>query len=124
MNDPLDLTPITGDAGYEEAARAVLEDDGVDVGVISVVPFSVELQTLEAVAGQDEDVRASGGVAARLLRLWASSSKPWVAVVDAGPLYDPLVRILEAGGLPVFRTVDVAMRTLGRWYEARRPRQG
>ena len=28
-----------------------------------------------------------------------------------------------AGGLPVFRTVDVAMRTLGRWYEAQRPRQ-
>ena len=123
VHNPLDLTPMADDATYDGVVRAVLDDAAVDVGLISVVPFSVELQTLEAVAGQVEDVRAPGGVAARLLRMWSSSTKPWVAVVDAGPPYDPLVRILEAGGLPVFRTIDVAMRTLGRWYEARRPRQ-
>ncbi len=122
VHNPLDLTPMADDAAYEAVVRAVLDDEAVDVGVIGVVPFSVEIETLEAAASHDEDVRASGGIAERLLGLWATSSKPWVAVVDAGPLYDPLVRILEDGGLPVFRTVDVAMQTLGRWYEARRRR--
>jgi hypothetical protein len=36
-------------------------------------------------------------------------------VVDAGRLYDPLVRALEAGGLPVFRRADEAVRALGTW---------
>jgi len=119
IHNPLDLTPMADDATFEAVARAVLDDEAVDVGLISVVPFSVELQTLEAAAGSDEDVRAPGGVAAQLVGLWTTSSKPWVAVVDAGALYDPLVRILEDDGLPVFRTVDIAMHTLGRWYEAR-----
>jgi acyl-CoA synthetase (NDP forming) len=85
-----------------------------------VVPLTVELQTLAAAPDHDEDVGAPDAVAARLARLWAESTKPWVTVVDAGTRYDPLARRLEDGGLPVFRTVDTAMRTLGRWYEARR----
>lgn len=109
---------MAGAADYEEVVRAVLDDDGVDLVVVGVVPFSVELETLAAGEGHDEDVGAPDGIAARLVRLWAASSKPWVAVVDAGPLYDPLCRLLEDGGVPTFRTVDVAVRTLGRWYVA------
>ena len=63
---------------------------------------------------------APDAVAARLTRLWAESTKPWVTVVDAGSRYDALAGLLEDSGLPVFRTVDAAMRALGRWYEARR----
>ncbi|OGO57698.1 MAG: hypothetical protein A2Z32_06585 [Chloroflexi bacterium RBG_16_69_14] len=118
LHDPLDLTPMAGAAAYEDIVRTVLDDDGIDLVVVGVVPFTVELETLAAGAGHDEDVGAPDGIAARLAGLWASSTKPWVAVVDAGPLYDPFCRLLEDGGVPTFRTADVAVRILGRWFAA------
>jgi hypothetical protein len=36
-------------------------------------------------------------------------------VVDAGPLYDPMVGWLEGGGVPTFRTADHALRLLNVW---------
>ena len=42
-----------------------------------------------------------------------------VTVVDSGKLYDPLADALEAGGLPVFRSADRAVRTLGKYVEGR-----
>jgi len=122
IHNPLDLTPMADDAAYEAIVRAVIEDDGVDLVVVGVVPLTAELQTLAAAPDHDEDALAPAAIAARLIRLWAESTKPWVVVVDAGPRYDPLVHRLEEGGLPVFRTVDTAMRVLARWYEARRRR--
>jgi len=119
VHNPLDLTPMAGAAAYEEIVRTVIEADGVDVGLVGVVPFTVELQTLPRDAGHDEDVAAPNGIAARLVRLWAASSRPWAVVVDGGPLYDPFRRLLEDGGIPTFRSADGAVRTLGRWCAAR-----
>jgi acyl-CoA synthetase (NDP forming) len=34
-------------------------------------------------------------------------------VIDGGALYDPLASLLEAAGLPVFRSADRALRALG-----------
>ena len=47
-----------------------------------------------------------------MIRLRTELAKPWVAVVDAGVLYDPLVAWLEAGGVPTFREADRALRLL------------
>ena len=60
-----------------------------------------------------EDLDAEDSLVARLLEL--KDLKPWVTVVDGGPLYDPLVRRLEDGGLVAFRKVDRAVRLLGIW---------
>jgi acyl-CoA synthetase (NDP forming) len=120
IHNPIDLTPMADDADYEAAFRAVLDDPAVDIGVIGVVPLSAEIRTLAPGPGHDEDAGAPEAIAARLVRLWATTTKPWVAVVDAGGLYDPLVRLLEDGGIPVFRTADLAVRSLGRWYVAGR----
>ncbi|HKV08419.1 MAG TPA: acetate--CoA ligase family protein, partial [Thermoanaerobaculia bacterium] len=45
VHNPLDVTPILNDAGYEDAARLVLEDPGVDLGVIGCVPLTGCLDT-------------------------------------------------------------------------------
>jgi hypothetical protein len=45
-------------------------------------------------------------------------AKPWVVVVDAGRLYDPLAHMLEDEGVPVFRTADRALRLFGLWAAA------
>jgi acyl-CoA synthetase (NDP forming) len=122
VHNPLDLTPMADDAAYEAVVRAVLDDAGVDLGIVGVVPLSVEIETLVAGGDHDEDVTAPDAIAARLARLWAGSTKPWVTVVDAGSRYDVLAGLLEDAGLPVFRTGDAAMWALARWFEGRRGR--
>ena len=37
------------------------------------------------------------------------------AVINSGPLYDPLARAIREVGVPVFRSADSAVRTLGRY---------
>jgi len=112
VHNPLDVTPMMDDATFADAAEAVLNDDKVDVGIVSCVPLSGALNTLAAGEGHAEDVTAAGSLAARLVRLRESVRKPWVAVVDGGPLYDPMVDVLQQGGIPVFRTADRALRLL------------
>jgi len=112
VHNPLDVTPMMDDETFVDAAEAVLRDDKVDLGIISCVPLTGALRTLAASEGHDEDVTSEGSIAARLVRLRESVRKPWVAVVDGGPLYDPMVDVLQSGGIPVFRTADRALRLL------------
>jgi acyl-CoA synthetase (NDP forming) len=112
VHNPLDVTPMAGDAAFAALAEAVVGSSSVDVGVVGVVPLTAELATLAPGAEHAEDAGAAGAVAARLVDLWRRTSKAWVCVVDGGPLYDPFVAALEAGGIPVFRTADRAMRAL------------
>ncbi len=119
VHNPLDLTPITDDAGYEAAVRLVLEDDRVDVGVVGCVPATPALNTLSASPDHGEDIRREGSIAQRLVQVRRDSHKPWIAIVDAGPLYDPLVRALQRGGIPTFRAADRALRLLNVFVEER-----
>ena len=119
VHNPLDLTPMSADAVYEQAVRAVLGSDAVDVGIVGIVPLTGALNTLPPGAGHGEDVFRDDSTAGRMVRLHRESRKAWVAVVDAGPLYDPLVRLLEHGGVPTFRTADAALRLFDIYCAAR-----
>ena len=118
MRNPIDLTPILDDEGYEQIVRAALADPGVDAALVACVPMTGALNTLRPSADHTEDLAREDGVVARLVGLRDAYAKPWVAVVDAGRLYDPMAQRLEDGGLPVFRAVDRAMRLFGMWCEA------
>ena len=110
LNNPLDLTPMSGDAAFAEAIAAVMEDAGVDVGVIGVVPLTAALQTLEPGPNHGEDLRRDGGIAGRMAALEERLDKPWVAVVDGGGRYDAFARELRCHGIPTFRTADRAVK--------------
>jgi hypothetical protein len=99
--------------------RAVLGDPGVDVGIVGCVPLTGALRTLPRAENGSKELGDADGIVTRLTRIAAECRKPWLAVVDAGPLYDPMVRALEEGGVPVFRSADRALRALGRYCEAR-----
>jgi len=114
VHNPMDVTPLLGDADYEAIVRLILSDPGVDAGLVGCVPLTGALDTLAAGPGHGEDVDHPDGLAARLVRLGDEIVKPWVVVVDAGRLYDPLAQRLEDGGLPVFRAADRALRLFGR----------
>lgn len=108
--NPVDTTPILGDEGFAGAARAILEDPGVDAAVVGCVPMTPALETIEAIPGS---------VPERLASLASETEKPWVAVVDGGPLYAPMRARLERAGIPTFRSADRALRLLGVWARSR-----
>jgi acyl-CoA synthetase (NDP forming) len=117
--NPLDLTPTCGAAAYADAVAAMLDEPGVEVGLVGCVPFTPALDTLPAADGHGEDLASPGSLGSRLVRLWGSSTKPWVAVVDGGDRFDPMAAMLEEGGIPVFRRADAAVRMLGSFVDAR-----
>jgi acyl-CoA synthetase (NDP forming) len=112
VHNPLDLTPMMNDEGYEIACRYLLGDEHVDVGVIGCVPATPALNTLPASPVHGEDIERQGSLAARLIRLAGDSRKPWISIVDAGTIYDPFALKLQAGGVPTFRSADRALRLL------------
>ena len=112
VNNPLDVTPIMSDAPFAAAARLVLEDEGVDVGIVGCVPLTGALATIESTEQRADDVRHPDSVAQRIVRLGAEQSKPFVVVVDAGRLYDAMAHELQAHGIVTFRTVDRALKIL------------
>jgi acyl-CoA synthetase (NDP forming) len=107
VHNPFDLSPMADDETMTEVAEAILASDAVDVGLVGDVPMTPALRTLPA-----EGLEAEGSIARRLVELWRRTTKPWVAVVDAGPRYDPLAAALERGGIPTFRTADAAVRAV------------
>jgi len=109
-HNPLDLTPMMDDAAFEEAVRVVMADDNIDVGVIGCVPLTVALNTLSAGYAHDENVFHKNSIGLRLAKLSEETRKAWVAIVDAGELYDPMARLLQDSGVPTFRTADRALR--------------
>jgi acyl-CoA synthetase (NDP forming) len=116
LHNPLDITPMGSDDAYDRSFRAIVADENTDLGIVGIVPFTSRMNSLAAEpARHKEDVRLPDSIANRYGSLLSETQKPFVAVVDTGALYDPLVRILERHGIVVFRTADRALRMLERW---------
>ncbi len=118
VKNPLDLTPMATEAVYEAAVGALCDDPNVDAVVVGVTPLAPLMKTLtaEMAAWTGETNRV---ITERLSVQAARSDKPAIAVVDSGSLYDSFALALEEGGLPVFRSGDQAMRTLGKYIQGR-----
>ena len=120
VKNPLDVTPMANDAAYAALIEAALEDDAVDAVVAGIVPLTPAMQTLASGEGHRESILDPGSIARRLPEVAAASDKPLVVVIDSGVLFDPLADALQAGGLPVFRSADHAVRALARWIDLKR----
>ncbi len=118
VRNPLDLTPIADAATTAAVVRVILDADEVDVGLVGLVPMTDTLETLPPGPGHGEDLTRPDAVAAALARLWQETTKPWVFVADAGPLYGPWTDRLAAAGIPVVATADAATRVLAAWCDA------
>ncbi len=119
VKNPLDITPMATDEAYAELVTALLEDGGVDLATVGIVPLTPALETLPPSDRWKESIHHERSIARALPRVAAASPKPLVAVVDSGRIYDPLADELACGGLPVFRAADRAVRALRCWTRTR-----
>nr|MEE4268359.1 acetate--CoA ligase family protein [Candidatus Krumholzibacteria bacterium] len=112
--NPIDCTPMTGTDAFCESCRGILESSQVDVAILSSVPVTPALDNLPAhpEGKHPEDLTREGSQPRRMIQILQSSSKPAVVVVDSGELYDPMCRMIESAGIPVFRKIDRAARAL------------
>jgi acyl-CoA synthetase (NDP forming) len=117
VKNPLDVTPMATDAAYAELIGKILADDGVHVVVAGVVPLTPAMQTLDEGRVRHESIENPGSIANRLPAIASAHRKPVVAVIDSGVWFDPLADRLQAGGLPVFRSADRAVRVLCRYVD-------
>ncbi len=112
IHNPMDLTPMAGDAAFGDVVDAIVGDEHTDAVVVGTVPFTVAMQTLAPGPGHEEDLARNGAFVSRIGSARQSTAKPMVAVIDAGPLYDPLAQALLGRGIPAFRSADRALRLL------------
>ena len=115
IRNPLDLTPVADDAAFAGCVEALLADPNVDGAVLSPVPMTAAMQTLAPAETHAENIYGPQSIGRRLVDIICRTSKPVVVNLDAGPLYDPLAKMLESERIPVFRRSDEALRFLGKY---------
>ncbi len=113
--NPLDVTPMATDEAYAQCVRVLLESPEVDAVLASLVPLTPAMLTTP------DEIRKPGSLVERLPKLFADANKPVVVSIDSGPHYDALVQGIRAAGVPVFRSCDQAIRSLGRYLCHRSP---
>ena len=117
-DNPVDATPMANTQAYASSLRAILESDAVDCVLISSVPVTPALNNLPKSPEHRENLSGVSSQAALFTEIIQASRKPTVAVIDSGSLYDPLVLALARAGVPVFRKIDRAARSMSRFLNA------
>jgi acyl-CoA synthetase (NDP forming) len=120
VTNPLDITPMANDAVHEACMRAILDDPGVDAAIFGNVPLTAMVNSLPRGVSERDVFDAPEGYANRTIALFLQTRKPFVVVIDAGRLYDPLADYLQWAGVPTFRSADRAIRLFGRYLNSRR----
>ena len=113
-SNPIDCTPMTATAAFGTACREILASSGVDVAILSAVPVTPALDNLVAATDgtHREDLSGPQSQPSLMIEALQGSAKPAVVVVDSGEIYDPMCRMIEAAGTPVFRKIDRAAKAL------------
>ncbi len=112
--NPIDCTPMTGTAAFCASCEAILASPAVDLAILSSVPVTPTLNNLPTSLGGDhgENMAAPDSQPRLMVDIIAGSAKPAVVVVDSGRMYDPMCRLIEQAGIPVFRKIDRAAQAL------------
>ncbi len=119
VKNPFDVTPMANDDTFAPLVDTILGDPNVDLMVAGIVPLTPAMQTLAPAMNIPRIRRHPDSIAQRLPGIAAKHDTPMVAVIDSGRLFDPMAEVLEAGGLPVFRSADRAVRVLCKWVDVK-----
>jgi len=109
IGNPMDMTPVADDQTFADCVRVILEDENVDGAVVSPLPMTPAMNTLEPSRFHSEDLNKKSSTPNQLIEIFQNTDKPFVVSIDAGQIYDPLVDKLEEAFIPVFRKSDEAV---------------
>ncbi|MFH1676288.1 MAG: CoA-binding protein, partial [bacterium] len=115
IRNPIDLTPMAVDAAHVEILKSFADDPSVDIILDACVPLSPAMKTREKGGPEGDGIEDPNSFASLVIEASRNIRKPLVLVVDSGKLYDPMVEMLMNAGIPVFRSADRAIKTLGLW---------
>jgi len=119
VRNPMDLTPMGNDDAHEGVIRAQLNDPNVDCYLAATIPLTPAQQTLPAGMFGKEDISNENSYPNRLIRIFNETKKPMIFCIDSGELYDPMVKMMEAAGLVVFRSADLAVKMFAKYINYR-----
>ena len=122
--NPLDINPGADDETHARMAELMLKDENIDAVVLGVDPLSPVTHSLPETDAAGFRMDAPDGILACLGTVRRQSTKPLVAVVDGGDLFEPLRRALLAKGIPVFPVCDRAVSALSLYMESRLAGEG
>ncbi len=112
--NPIDCTPMTGTKTFVDSCRAILECEAVDLAILSSVPVTPGLDNLPAdpEGKHGENLAGKNSQPSLMIGVIHGSAKPAAVVVDSGVIYDPMCRMIEVSGIPVFRKIDRAAQAM------------
>ncbi|MFW6123774.1 MAG: acetate--CoA ligase family protein [Acidobacteriota bacterium] len=109
IRNPMDITPVADDQTFADCVKVIMEDENVDGAVVSPLPMTPAMNTLEPSKFHSEDLDKKGSTPNQLIEISQNTDKPFVVSIDAGRIYDPLVNKLEEAFIPVFSKSDEAV---------------
>ncbi len=119
VRNPFDINPAADDEAHLLCIEAMAAEPDVDAVVAGLDPTSPVVRSLKKSAREGYDIDSPESIVQTLPALVASCPKPIVAVIDGGPLFDPMADKLMEHGVCVFRSSERATRSLVRYTEAR-----
>lgn len=117
--NPFDITPMANDQAYASLVSAILEADEIDAVLVGIVPLTPAIQSLPPSDAWRESIESEESICRLLPDVAAASDKPVIVVIDSGEIFEPMAKLIESRGLPVFRSGDRAMRSLCRYINSR-----
>ncbi len=121
FRNPIDTSPIADTSAFLTTVESMVADPQVNCVVVSAVPVTPALNTIEAGALHHEDISRPDSFPKQLIRIFHATSKPMTVAIDSGAIYYPAVKMLELAGIPVFHRIDRAMRALTAFVTYRKP---
>jgi acyl-CoA synthetase (NDP forming) len=112
VHNPVDATPSTHATNYGKCIEAILADENVDCLMAANVAPTPFMENLPAGPDHKEDILHENSYPNLTIRAFKATTKPMVASLNSGRLFDPAVRMMEDAGIPCFRKIDRAMKAL------------
>ena len=119
VRNPFDINPAADDDAHLLCIEAMAAEPDVDSVVAGLDPTSPVVRSLKKSAREGYDIDSPESIVQTLPKLVAACPKPIVAVIDGGPLFDPMADKLMEQGVCIFRSSERATRALVRYTEAR-----
>ena len=117
MGASVGMAKGASEAGLRPAVAVIGDSTFLHSGVTGLMDAVAADTDMTLIILDNETIAMTGGQptimpSSRLEKLIVALgvAKPWVAVVDAGILYDPMTARLEGAGIPTFRTADRGLR--------------